>query len=75
MCQTIRAVSGAGLRGRELAAVRCPCCGRELESFLYLRGGQAVGCEGCVTAFEVWELPPGYADGGEERRWEDGGAS
>ena len=47
----------------------CPCCGRALGSFLYLHGGEVVGCEGCVTAFEVWELPPEMT---EEGRWEHG---
>ena len=48
---------------------RCPCCGREVVSFLYLRGGEVVGCDGCVAAWDLWELPQ---DAEPEGRWEHG---
>ena len=48
---------------------RCPCCGREVASFLYLRGGEVVGCDGCVAAWDLWELPQGQEP---EGRWENG---
>ena len=49
---------------------RCPCCGREVVSFLYLRGGEVVGCDGCVAAWDLWELPRAVTE--PEGRWEDG---
>lgn len=68
--QNVMNRAGAGEKGgAAMEEGRCPCCGRALGSFLYLRGGEVVGCEGCVTAFEVWELPPEMT---EEGRWEHG---
>lgn len=49
---------------------RCPCCGREVASFLYLRGGEVVGCDGCVAAWDLWELPRAVTE--LEGRWENG---
>ena len=58
--------------GKEAVPVdgeRCPCCGREVASFLYLRGGEVVGCDGCVAAWDLWELP---REPEPEGRWENG---
>lgn len=39
------------------AARRCPVCHREIPTFLYLRRGKAVGCDGCVEPVDLWEAP------------------
>lgn len=44
----------------------CPACGRQIPSEVYLRDGRIVGCDGCLRAYEVWELPIEFTEGGEE---------
>ena len=48
---------------------RCPCCGREVASLLYLRAAEVVGCDGRVAAWDLWERP---REPEPEGRWENG---
>ena len=36
---------------------RCPVCGRVVPTHVYVRNAEIVGCDGCLTPFEIWELP------------------
>ena len=43
---------------------KCPVCGTEECSFVYLQKGKVVGCDCCVTPVDIWEVPDADADDG-----------
>lgn len=48
-------------------APRCPVCRREIPTFLYLRRGQVVGCDGCVEPVDLWDAPRRAAETDTEK--------
>lgn len=33
----------------------CPHCKKETDDTVYVRDGEIIGCEVCITKYEVWE--------------------